>query len=179
MSDRREEDAVARAKRVRLMIFDVDGVLTDGALYFSDSGGELKVFHARDGHGLKMLRESGVDVAILTGRRSPAVAARAAELGIDMVEQGVADKGSAFDRLLLDHAIPAGSAGYIGDDLPDLPALTRCGFAASVPDAPQAVRERVHYVTRAGGGRGAAREICEFIMQAQQTFEGVLARQLA
>ena len=175
----REEDAVSRARRVRLMIFDVDGVLTDGSLYFSDTGGEFKVFHARDGHGLKMLRESGVSVAILSGRRSPAVENRAAELGIKIVEQGAADKGATFNRLLLDHALPASSAGYIGDDLPDLPALTRCGFAASVPEAPQAVRDRVHYVTRASGGRGAAREICEFIMQAQQTLEGALARQLA
>jgi len=161
------------------MVFDVDGVLTDGALYFTEGGGETKVFHVRDGHGLKMLQESGVQAAILSGRRSAAVEARAAELGIKIVEQGSSDKGAAFDRLLSRLGVAPSAAGYMGDDLPDLPVLTRCGFAASVPDAPQAVRGAAHYVARAGGGRGAAREVCEFIMQAQRTFSDAAGRQLA
>jgi 3-deoxy-D-manno-octulosonate 8-phosphate phosphatase (KDO 8-P phosphatase) len=172
-------DALARAKRLRLMIFDVDGVLTDGALYMPEGGGEIKVFHVRDGHGLKMLQESGVQAAILSGRRSPVVEARAAELGIKIVEQGSADKGAAFDRLLSRLGVAASAAGYMGDDFPDLPVLSRCGFAASVSDAPQAVRRRAHYVARAAAGRGAAREVCEFIMQAQRTFAAAAGRGLA
>jgi 3-deoxy-D-manno-octulosonate 8-phosphate phosphatase (KDO 8-P phosphatase) len=168
-----------RMRRVRLMIFDVDGVLTDGTLYFSESGAELKAFNARDGHGLKMLKESGIEVAILSARRSRAVDVRAAELGITLVEQGVSDKGSAFDRLIARAKTSAEAAGYMGDDLVDLPVLSRCGFAASVPEAPRAVKKRVHLVTRAGGGRGAVREVCELIMHAQDTLDQAVARQLA
>jgi 3-deoxy-D-manno-octulosonate 8-phosphate phosphatase (KDO 8-P phosphatase) len=174
-----EQDVMERAKRVRLMIFDVDGVLTDGALYMNDTGGELKAFHVHDGHGLKMLQESGVEVAILSARRSRTVELRAAELGIKILEQGAADKGVAFERLLLRRQLPADATAYMGDDLPDLPVLVRCGFAATVPEAPLAVRERVHYITRARAGRGAAREVCELIMQAQQTLQSAVQRQLA
>jgi 3-deoxy-D-manno-octulosonate 8-phosphate phosphatase (KDO 8-P phosphatase) len=176
---RRRGDALARAKRLRLMIFDVDGVLTDGALYMPDGGGEIKVFHVRDGHGLKMLQESGVQAAILSGRRSPAVEARAAELGIKIVEQGSSDKGAAFERLLSRLGLSASAAGYMGDDFPDLPVLERCGFAASVADAPQAVRRSAHYIARAAAGRGAAREVCEFIMQAQRTLAEAAGKGLA
>jgi 3-deoxy-D-manno-octulosonate 8-phosphate phosphatase (KDO 8-P phosphatase) len=161
------------------MVFDVDGVLTDGALYMTEGGGEMKVFHVRDGHGLKMLQESGIQAAILSGRRSAAVDARAAELGIKIVEQGSSDKSAAFERLLSRLGVAAGATGYMGDDFPDLPVLERCGFAACVPDAPQAVRKSAHYVARAAAGRGAAREVCEFIMQAQGTFAGAAGRRLA
>jgi 3-deoxy-D-manno-octulosonate 8-phosphate phosphatase (KDO 8-P phosphatase) len=166
-------------RRLKLMIFDVDGVLTDGTLYFSESGTELKAFNARDGHGIKMLKESGVEVAILSARRSRAVDARAAELGLTLVEQGALHKGRAFEDLISRTRIAAEAAGYMGDDLVDLPVLTRCGFAVTVPDAPLAVRKRAHHVTRASGGRGAAREICELIMRAQDTLEQAVARQLA
>jgi len=172
------EDVLDRMRKLRLMIFDVDGVLTDGTLYFSETGAELKAFNARDGHGLKMLKESGVEVAILSARRSRAVDARAAELGITLVEQGSADKGAAFERLVGRARVSADAAGYMGDDWVDLPVLSRCGFAASVPEAPDAVRERVHHVTRAAGGRGAAREVCEMIMRAQDTLERAIAREL-
>jgi 3-deoxy-D-manno-octulosonate 8-phosphate phosphatase (KDO 8-P phosphatase) len=168
-----------RMRRVKLMIFDVDGVLTDGTLYFGESGAELKAFNARDGHGIKMLRESGVEVAILSARRSRAVDARAAELGITLVEQGVSNKGKAFENLIGRVRASADAAGYMGDDLVDLPVLARCGFAASVPEAPRAVRERVHHVTRAAGGRGAVREVCELIMHAQDTLNEAISRQLA
>jgi 3-deoxy-D-manno-octulosonate 8-phosphate phosphatase (KDO 8-P phosphatase) len=161
------------------MIFDVDGVLTDGTLYFSETGAELKAFSARDGHGLKMLRESGVEVAILSARRSRAVDVRAAELGIALVEQGAQDKTEAFQNLIVRARASAEATGYMGDDLMDLPVLSRCGFAASVPDAPELVRERVHHVTRAPAGRGAAREVCELIMRAQDTLDRAIARQLA
>ncbi|HKW37364.1 MAG TPA: phenylphosphate carboxylase subunit delta [Burkholderiales bacterium] len=167
-----------RMRRVKLMIFDVDGVLTDGTLYFSEAGAELKAFSARDGHGIKMLKESGVEVAILSARRSRAVDLRAAELGITLVRQGASDKGEAFEDLVARGRASAEATGYMGDDLVDLPVLARCVFAASVPEAPRAVRERVHHVTRAAGGRGAVREVCELIMHAQNTLNEAIARQL-
>ena len=173
------DDLLERMRRLKLMIFDVDGVLTDGTLYFSESGAELKAFNARDGHGLKMLKESGVEIAILSARRSRAVDVRAAELGISLVEQGVADKVKGFESLIARARAAAESAGYMGDDLIDMPVLGRCGFAASVPEAPAFVRERVHHVTRAPGGRGAVREVCELIMRAQDTLDRAIARQLA
>lgn len=161
------------------MVFDVDGVLTDGGLYFNDQGEEMKAFHTLDGHGLKMLRESGVEVAILTARTSAIVARRARELGISRVVQGAADKRAAFEVLLAECRLGPEASGYAGDDLVDLPVLLRCGFAASVPDAPEAVRMRVHYVTSAAGGRGAVRELCEFIMQSQGTFDAALVPYLS
>jgi len=173
------DDILERMRQLRLMIFDVDGVLTDGTLYFSETGAELKAFNARDGHGLKVLKESGVEVALLSARRSRAVEARAAELGITFVEQGASDKTAAFESLIGRLRTSAAAAGYMGDDWVDLPVLARCGFAASVPEAPEIVRERVHHVTRAPGGRGAAREVCELIMRAQGTLERAIARQLA
>ncbi|HTF16007.1 MAG TPA: phenylphosphate carboxylase subunit delta [Burkholderiales bacterium] len=173
------DDILERMRQLRLMIFDVDGVLTDGTLYFSETGAELKAFNARDGHGLKVLKESGVEVALLSARRSRAVEARAAELGITFVEQGASDKSAAFESLIGRLRTSAAAAGYMGDDWVDLPVLARCGFAASVPEAPEIVRERVHHVTRAPGGRGAAREVCELIMWAQGTLERAIARQLA
>lgn len=169
-------DARERARSVRIMIFDVDGVMTDGRLYFSNSGEEMKSFHTLDGQGVKMLRESGVEIALLTARQSQIVARRAAELGITHLRQGASDKRAGFDDLLRECGFDAAAAGYAGDDLVDLPVLVRCGFAASVPDAPEAVRGKAHYVTRAGGGRGAARELCEFIMQSQGTLEAAISR---
>jgi 3-deoxy-D-manno-octulosonate 8-phosphate phosphatase (KDO 8-P phosphatase) len=170
------DELLERARRLRLMIFDVDGVLTDGTLYLGEAGFEMKAFHVRDGHGLKMLRESGVVVAILSARRSRVVDLRAAELGIELVEQGASDKGAAFDRLVSRLRLLPADAGYMGDDVVDLPVFARCGFAASVPEAPEIVRERAHHVTRAAGGRGAAREICELIMHAQSTLERSIER---
>ena len=172
-------DLLERMQRLKLMVFDVDGVLTDGTLYFSEAGAELKAFNARDGHGIKMLKESGVEVAILSAQRSRAVDARAAELGLKLVEQGAGDKGRVFESLIARAGVSADAAGYMGDDLVDLPVLARCGFAACVPEAPEAVRGRVHHVTRAAGGRGAVREVCELIMRAQNTLERAIARQLA
>ena len=171
-------DAKERARAIRIMVFDVDGVMTDGRLYFSNSGEEMKAFHTLDGQGLKMLRESGVEIAILTARQSRVVARRAAELGITHVRQGAADKRAGFADILADCGLQAANAGYIGDDLVDLPVLTRCAFAASVPEAPEAIRSRVHYITSAAGGHGAAREVCEFILRAQGRFEQALARYL-
>ncbi len=172
-------DALERARRIRLMIFDVDGVLTDGRLWYGPSGEELKVFHSFDGHGLKMLSASGVPCALLSGRRSSAVAARAAELGIGHVLQGIEQKVLSFGELLRQHGLEPEESGYMGDELVDLPVLTRCGFACAPREAPEAVRSRVHYVASAHAGRGAAREVCEFVMQAQGRLESALRGYLA
>ena len=160
-----------RARGIKLAAFDVDGVLTDGALYLADSGEEIKAFYSLDGHGLKMLRESGVELAIITGRTSRIVELRAKNLGIELVYQGVEDKARAFAELLAARRLDASAVSYMGDDVVDLPVLTRCGFALSVPEAPLIVRQHAHYVSRAGGGRGAVREVCELIMQAQGTLD--------
>ena len=158
-----------KAKKVRLVIFDVDGVLTDGMLYLTDSGEEIKAFNARDGHGMKMLRESGVELAIITGRASRCVEQRASNLGIELLFQGAADKARVYADLLAARKLDAGATAYMGDDVIDLPVLRRCGLALTVPDAPLAVKQHADYVTRAHGGRGAAREACELIMHAQGT----------
>jgi 3-deoxy-D-manno-octulosonate 8-phosphate phosphatase (KDO 8-P phosphatase) len=164
-----------KAQAIRLAIFDVDGVLTDGGLHYSDSGEETKIFDVRDGHGMKMLHASGVALAIITSRTSQCVARRAENLGIDLLFQGVENKVSAFQGLLSELELDPIACAYMGDDWVDLPVLLRCGLALSVPEAPNVVRERVHYVTRASGGRGAVREACELIMQAQGTFQSRLA----
>jgi 3-deoxy-D-manno-octulosonate 8-phosphate phosphatase (KDO 8-P phosphatase) len=169
------QDVYLRAKPIRLAIFDVDGVMTDGGLHYSDSGEETKVFDVRDGHGMKMLQASGVELAIITSRSSHCVTRRAENLGIELVFQGVEKKLSAFESLAAKLALDASACAYMGDDWVDLPVLTRCGLALSVPDAPAVVRSRAHYVTRASAGRGAVREACELIMQAQGTLESRLA----
>jgi 3-deoxy-D-manno-octulosonate 8-phosphate phosphatase (KDO 8-P phosphatase) len=171
--------AAGRARNVRLMAFDVDGVLTDGTLFVASGGEEFKAFNILDGHGLRMLRAAGVRLAILSGRESAAVTRRAQELGIEHVHQGIAEKLPAFEELCARAGVPADQCGFVGDDYPDLPVLIRCGFAASVPGAPEAVRSRVHYVTRTAGGRGAVREICEFVLDAQGKLDGLLGRYLA
>ena len=171
-------DAPERARRIRLMVFDVDGVLTDGRLWFGPQGEALKGFDVRDGLGLKMLAECGVAPALLSGRRSAAVEARAAELGIAHVLQGVDDKAPAFAALLARLGLDAAHAGYMGDDLVDLPVLTRCGLACAPREAPEDVRQRVHYVAAAAAGFGAVREVCEMLMRAQGTLGGMLEKYL-
>ena len=159
-------------------MFDVDGVLTDGGLHYSDSGEETKVFDVRDGLGMKILQSTGVRLAIITSRSSRCVVRRGEELAIDFVFQGVEDKLAKFQALTAELGLELSACAYMGDDWVDLPVLTRCGLAVSVPDAPAAVRQRAHYVTRASGGRGAVREACELIMQAQGTFEARLGAYL-
>ncbi len=169
------EDSILRARRVRLLVLDVDGVLTDGRLHFTNAGEEIKTFHVRDGHGIKLLAASGVEVAIVTGRRSIAVERRAAELGIAHLHQGADDKGKSFDRLLGDLGLPREAAAYMGDDVVDLPPMRRCGLALTVPDAPPIVKRHAHRITRAAAGAGAVREACEFIMFAQGSLDAQLA----
>lgn len=168
-------DAFARAARIRLMIFDVDGVLTDGGLHYGADGELIKKFNVLDGHGIKLLQQSGVSTAIISARQSAIVARRAADLGIEHLYQGVHDKFAAFEHLLQKVAVDAQSCGFVGDDVIDLPILLRVGFAASVPNAHPEVRSRVHHVTQAAGGNGAARELCDYILRAQGNYEAALA----
>lgn len=168
-----------KAKAVRMMVFDVDGVLTDGGLHYTDSGEEIKTFNTLDGLGMKLLKDSGVKLAIITGRSSRIVEHRARQLGVDYVYQGVHDKLEIFRRLLAEAGLEAGQCAYMGDDLVDLPVMRRVAFAVAVPDSPELVRSHADYVTRLSGGRGAVREACETIMQAQGTLEAALAPYLA
>jgi 3-deoxy-D-manno-octulosonate 8-phosphate phosphatase (KDO 8-P phosphatase) len=165
-----------RIRPVRMIIFDVDGVLTDGSLFFGDDGQEYKAFNSLDGHGIKMLRDTGVEGAIITGRTSQVVLHRARNLGISRIFQGAGDKLKAFTALLADTGLAAEQTAYMGDDIVDLPVLKRSGFAATVPSAPELVRGQAHYVTTASAGRGAAREVCELIMRVQGTWAAQLAR---
>lgn len=171
--------AVAKAARVALMGFDVDGVLTDGTLYYSSRGDEMKGFHSHDGHGIKMLVDAGIRVAIITGRTSDIVSQRAKNLGIDLVLQGVSDKRAAMKDLLARFNLGFAQAGYMGDDVVDLPLLSACGFSATVADAHRLVLDRVDHVTQFPGGRGAVREVCEFLLDAQDKLDAALAKYLS
>ena len=163
----RGDDLAARARAVRLAIFDVDGVLTDGTLWIGPQGEAFKAFNILDGHGLKMLQAAGVATAILSGRKSEAVARRATELAIAHVVQGADDKLAAFERLLGEAGVTPEACAFVGDDLPDLMVMQRCGFAVAVANAVEAVKRSAHYVTNASGGRGAVREFCELVLRAR------------
>lgn len=156
-----------RARAVRMMVFDVDGILTDGSLWYGEHGESLKRFNALDGHGLRLMREQGIRVAWATGRESPITARRAAELGISPVMQGVRDKAQALETLAQEAGLTLGELGYMGDDIIDLTALQRVAFAVSVPNAPFYVSQVAHWVTTREGGSGAVRECCDLILAAQ------------
>ncbi|WP_432759218.1 KdsC family phosphatase [Bordetella genomosp. 5] len=156
-----------RAAAVRLMVFDVDGVLTDGSLYYGENGEMFKRFHALDGHGLRLLMEGGLKVALITGRSGPIVDRRAAELGIADVQQGVRDKATALTELAQRHGVQLNQVGYMGDDIIDLAAMHRAGFAASVPSAPGYIAQAAHWVATQPGGSGAVRECCDLLLAAQ------------
>lgn len=173
------EEARSRAAQLRLMIFDVDGVLTDGCLHFGSEGELIKTFNVLDGQGIRLLQHAGIATAIISARQSALVQRRASDLGITHVYQGVHDKRSAFEQLMTQTGIDAQHCGFIGDDVIDLPILLRAGFAASVPNAHAEVRGRVHYMTTAQGGRGAVRELCDFILKAQDKYEAALAPYLS
>jgi 3-deoxy-D-manno-octulosonate 8-phosphate phosphatase (KDO 8-P phosphatase) len=166
---------ISRAKLIRLIAFDVDGVMTDGGLYYSDSGEEFKRFNSLDGHGLKMLRNSGVEIALITGRTSRCVEARAKNLGITHLFQGVEHKLDAMVGLLNKLKLPRDAAAYMGDDVVDLMVMRHVGLAISVPESPLLVQKHSHYVTQRSGGQGAVREACEMIMSAQGTLDAQLA----
>lgn len=167
--------SLIHAKSIRLIAFDVDGVMTDGGLYLSDSGEEFKRFNSLDGHGLKMLRASGVEPAIITGRTSRCVEMRAQNLGVKHLYQGVENKLAAMQDLLGKLNLAFDVAAFMGDDVVDLPVMRRVALSVSVPEAPQVVRDHAHYVTRCKGGNGAVREVCELLMSAQNTLDAQLA----
>ena len=160
-------DVEARARRIRVLILDVDGVLTDGRVTYLTGGIEAKTFHVRDGLGVQLMHAARMRVAILSGRESELVERRARELGIDPVLQGVDDKVAAFEKILKQVDVPETDAAYIGDDLPDVPIFKRAGLAMAVADAVPEVRAAAHVVLRAGGGQGAVREACEMILKAR------------
>lgn len=162
-------NAEQRAARIRLLVLDVDGVLTDGRLYLGPHGEALKVFDVRDGHGIKMLLAAGVEVAWLSARNSDIVATRARELGVVRVLQGRSDKASALLALLTDASVASDETGYMGDDLPDVPAMRLAGFAATVANGCESAKAISHWVTPQHGGRGAVRALAEFILQAKGT----------
>ncbi|WP_322999206.1 KdsC family phosphatase [Castellaniella sp.] len=160
-------DIRSRASAVRMMIFDVDGILTDGSLWYGEHGEAVKPFNALDGHGLRLLREQGIRVAWVSGRKSAITARRAAELGISPALQGIHDKITTVEDLARDAGLGLDAVGYMGDDIIDLPVLQRVGFAVSVPNAPFYVGQTAHWVTGLSGGRGAVRECCDLILAAQ------------
>jgi 3-deoxy-D-manno-octulosonate 8-phosphate phosphatase (KDO 8-P phosphatase) len=163
------EDVLQRALRVRLAIFDVDGVLTDGTLYVGPRGAEvMKAFHIQDGHGLKLLQKAGVTAAILSGRKSPAVAHRMKELAVAHVIQGTGDdKIPAFEKLVKKLKLGEEQCSFMGDDIQDIAVMRRCGLAAAPSNAVEAVKSAAHYVARAHGGRGAVREFCDLVIRAR------------
>lgn len=156
------------------LILDVDGVMTDGALHMDDDGVQTKAFHSRDGHGLRLLMDHGIDVAILTGRESGVVRHRCADLGICHALQGRRDKGSAFEELVRTLDCDPARIAMIGDDLVDLPAMRRAGVAITVSDGAPEIVAASHYVTAAGGGRGAVREVAEALLRARGRWDQVL-----
>jgi len=165
------QDILAKAAQIRLIIFDVDGVLTDGSLFIGDDGEEYKAFHSRDGHGMKMLRATSVEIGIITGRTSNVVRHRMGSLGIHHVYQGQLEKLPAFMELIGKLGLEPQQVAYVGDDVVDLPILIRAGLAVAVADAHPLVKRHAHWCTPNAGGRGAARDVCEMIMEAQGTLD--------
>jgi 3-deoxy-D-manno-octulosonate 8-phosphate phosphatase (KDO 8-P phosphatase) len=153
----------------------VDGVMTDGGLTIGDDGQEYKTFNTQDGLGMKLLKASGVDMAIITGRTSNVVKQRAESTGVAHFYQGVDDKLVAYQDLSLKMGLKPEQIAFMGDDVVDMPPMLRCGFAITVPAAPNSVKQHAHYITQKEGGRGAVREVCELIMQAQGTLDAQLA----
>ncbi|MGF6531115.1 3-deoxy-D-manno-octulosonate 8-phosphate phosphatase (KDO 8-P phosphatase) [Paraburkholderia sp. GAS206C] len=165
-----------RARRVKLMIFDVDGVLTDGGLMFTAEGDTMKSFHSMDGHGAKLLREAGIETAIITGRKSGIVAVRAKELKITHLYQGIENKPEAFADLLRQTGRIPEECGYMGDDWVDLGVMLKVGFAAAPANSHPEVIARAHWVSEARGGHGAVREVCDTLLRAQNKYDELLAK---
>lgn len=168
------QDVLNKASQIKLVIFDVDGVLTDGGLFFGDDGQEYKAFYSRDGLGMKLLQQTGVEIGVITARNSRVVEHRMRNLGIENVYQGKLNKLDAFRHLLEKLDVRAEHTAYIGDDVVDLPVMRAAGLAVAVQDAHPLVKQHAHWITQHNGGRGAARDICELIMQAQGTLDAQL-----
>jgi 3-deoxy-D-manno-octulosonate 8-phosphate phosphatase (KDO 8-P phosphatase) len=171
-----DENMIHKIKAIRLLILDVDGVMTDGRIIMDDTGREIKNFNVKDGHGIKMLMRYGIDVVLLTGRRSHVVEYRARDLDIAEVHQGIHDKLVIFNEILQKRALNREDVAYIGDDLVDIPLLKRAGFSATVADASEEVKGFVDYITSKAGGKGAVREICDMILRCQGKWTDVTQR---
>ncbi len=165
-----------RLQNIKLLVLDVDGVMTDGGLTIGDDGQEYKTFHSHDGLGMKLLKASGVELAIITGRTSNVVKKRAESTGVAHFYQGAEDKLVAFNALMEASGLQANQCAFMGDDVVDLPPMLKCGLAIAVPASPALVLRHAHYITNKMGGHGAVREVCEMIMQAQGTFDGQMAQ---
>lgn len=171
-------NARLKAQQVKLAVFDVDGVMTDGGLYFTSEGDEIKRFNVKDGIGIKWLMNNGIQVAIITGRQSALVSRRAKDLGIDLLVQGREDKVVALQEMLAKLKITAANVGYLGDDLPDLAAIRFAGFGATVANGVPLVREHADWIAPSGGGDGGVRDFCEFILDAQHKLKPLQERYL-
>lgn len=167
-------DVYQRAEKIRLLVLDVDGVLTDGSIIYTDAGEELKCFHVRDGNGIRMVLQAGIEVALITGRQSQALAHRAKNLHIAHVFQGIRDKLVVLRSLQTDLGVSPDETAVVGDDLVDVPMMQQAGLAVAVADAPPEVKHRAQYVTTAPGGRGAVRELCEILLKAKGVWEDLL-----
>lgn len=172
------QDILTKAARIRLVIFDVDGVLTDGSLFLGDDGQEYKAFNSRDGHGMKMLQSNGVAIGIITGRSSQVVSHRMASLGIEHVYQGARDKAPAYAELRGKLGLDDNQIAYVGDDVVDLPVMRKVGLAIAVQDAHDLVKKHAHWQTPSRGGRGAARDVCELLLEAQGKLDDELRKYL-
>ena len=169
-------ELLSRFKNIKMLVLDVDGVMTDGGLTIGDDGQEYKTFHAHDGLGMKLLKATGVELAIITGRTSNVVKKRAESTGVSHFYQGAEDKLEAFNDLVSKSGLQANQCAFMGDDVVDLPPMLKCGLALAVPDSPALVLKYAHFVTSKAGGRGAVREVCELIMQAQGSFDVQMER---
>jgi 3-deoxy-D-manno-octulosonate 8-phosphate phosphatase (KDO 8-P phosphatase) len=165
-----------RLKQIRLVLLDVDGVLTSGAIIYSDSGEQIKIFDVKDGLGIRLLKEAGIKVGIITGRRGKALQHRCDNLGIELIFDGIRNKAEALNDIQTETGIPIEAMAFVGDDLPDLPAMKKVGLAVAVGDAVSLVREQAHMVTHAGGGKGAVREVSEAILKAQGLWDDLIER---
>ncbi|MBI5287297.1 MAG: HAD-IIIA family hydrolase [Deltaproteobacteria bacterium] len=167
---------IEKIKAIKLLILDVDGVLTDGRIIYDDDGRQIKAFDVKDGHGIKLLMQGGVDVGIITARESRVILHRAKDLGIDIVYQKAIDKVKAFQEIIDKRGLQPNEVAYVGDDIVDLSILRRVGFSAAVNDSVEDIRGSVDWVTTKQGGRGAVREICELILKVQGKWEKVTER---
>jgi len=172
------QDILEKASRIELVIFDVDGVLTDGSLFLSDDGQEYKAFNSKDGFGMRLLQDAGIDIAIITGRESTLVKLRMEELGITQVMQGRREKGPALDEMMEKTGLTIEQIAYVGDDVVDLPIMSRVGLSIAVQDARPIVKKHAHWITESPGGRGAGRDVCELILEAHGKWDDIINKYL-
>lgn len=167
-------DVMAKAAKVRCLLMDVDGVLTDGRIIYDDAGTQIKFFHVRDGHGLKLMKRSGIETGVITGRTSEVVELRARELDMGIIHQGVKDKREVIDAIIAQGRFASDEIGFVGDDIVDIPVFRRVGLRVAVPDAVDELRDMADYITLNHAGRGAVREVCEIILRARGLWQGIV-----